>query len=249
MTFCERCGAVLPAGARFCPQCASPVSGAGTSPLSTSLASGSDVRSPPLPGAPTQRPGSPGQSTIPLLPGESVRESFQSDPKGMRSVMLRRSSIMFGIMAAIFTPFILLSIFGPGSASGRLIGIGLFASFLIVFGGLLFGIGLRGREAARILLTDRRILVENLGRVQSSESISLENVGDVEINTKGGALKAGVAWVYILPMGTKSAIVGGGRARHVAAGVVYIPALPIPQADRLKNLVLSRARVLQSGSA
>jgi hypothetical protein len=76
--------------------------------------------------------------------------------------------------------------------------------------------------------------------------MTLENVGRVEVNVDSRAVRrAGVAWVYVLPMGTPKAIVGGGRARHVASGVLWVPAVPLDSANSLRSLVVSSARDVQ----
>ena len=74
----------------------------------------------------------------------------------------------------------------------------------------------------------------------------LDNISDIQFEAGRNAKSAGVTWVYILPIGANQAMIGSGRYRRAAPGVVWIPALPAAQAEEFKGYVLGQARSLQA---
>lgn len=169
------------------------------------------------------------------------------DLEGFRRTVRRNMSLMYGLMVAIFVPFMVLTTFTASSRANLVLSLGLFGGLLLFFGVFIVVLSRRGRTTpTEVLLTNRRILVENFGKGESSASMPLDNLGDVSIESKGSAKAAGVAWVYLLPIGATQAMVGAGRNRQAAPGVVWIPALRTDRAERLKSLALAQARALQS---
>jgi len=120
---------------------------------------------------------------------------------------------------------------------------------LVLIGGMLLAASSSVARKPPIVLfvTDRRAIVENPTAEGSSATIGLENLGNVEINQSSRAARyAGVAWVYLLPTGATKALVGSGRGRRAAPGVIWIPAVPSAEAGRLQSLLVSSARELQA---
>jgi len=147
-------------------------------------------------------------------------------------------------MVAVILPFLLLTLL---SGPVRLpVLIFLYPVLLILVMILITRRSIGRSGTTRAFVTDRRILVDQPSK-ETSSSMALENVGRVEINVGGrAARRAGVAWVYVLPMGVAKAMVGGGRARHAAPGVLWIPAVPIDTANEFRNLVIMSAQNLQA---
>lgn len=247
MTSCPNCDALLPYGAVACPSCGTVV---GTvAPLSAPLASGTT----PTVGAMTLQGGRakgglglPNQPSLPLFPGETVLARFNSNPAGMSKVLAFNALIVVGVFLAILLPLILFALLAIGSFDPVL----LVAFFPVVLILLILGISARaaGRRAPTVVfVTDRRVIVDSLGRPANSAAIGLESLGDVQIDQSvRAARRVGIGWVYLLPMGTTTALVGRGRYRRAAPGVVWISAMPMDQAESLRSLVVAQARDLQA---
>jgi len=187
-----------------------------------------------------------GGGSIPLLPGESVVARVESSPAGQAKVSRLGLLLVAGVLAVITVPFLVLGIFaGPFNPTILIV---LFPLVLILGMGAVVNRNLSSRTPAVVQVTDRRVIVQNSSsREASSAAMGLENVGDVDVAKQTFASRrAGVTWVYFLPIGTPHALVGRGRGRHVAPGVLWVPAVPIDRAAELKEVVLSRARQLQS---
>jgi hypothetical protein len=239
---CPRCYALLPYGAATCPSCGAPVGPLPSAPAPAVAPSaaqvpryqtGYPVVGPPLPPAPT----------LPLYPGETVLARYSSDPAGSARVIRLNMLIVLGIVLAIFLPFIAITLTGPVTPA-----IGILFLPLILIGGVM-GYGAYNasqRPPTVLFLTDRRAIVEHYGSNASSAAMGLETLGDVRADQNNWATRrAGVVWVYLLPMGTSQPMVGGGRNRHAAPGVVWVPAMPVAQAQELRERVLRQARELQ----
>jgi hypothetical protein len=184
-------------------------------------------------------------AAIPLYPGEAVVARFENSPEGQAKVVRFNGMVLVGIMAVIWVPFIIILAFQRPFDPVLLI----LPAFLLLFIGLSWSNVRRVRRyrPAQVFVTDRRVIVQESGRDATSAAIGLENLGNVEIKQSSrSARSAGVTWVYFLPLGTTKAMVGGGRHRHAAPGVVWVPAVPVASAQQLQTLVLTRARELQA---
>lgn len=246
MASCDRCFTLLPPGAFVCPNCGAPVRAPGPTagPYSpTTAPSPSRPAGPPVAGAPAAAIVPP--SRLPLLPGETVLRQYATDVARMRSLRTRQLGIVVGVVLVLTVPLLALAILGGGGANVGGLAIAFVPLVLIV--GMLLAIMARARDVAPTYatVTNRRILVENLAGGASSASMPLDNLSDVVIAGGSAARGAGVAWVYLLPLGATTALVGGGRNRRAAPGVIWIPALPVAQAEELKRTVLPMARELQ----
>lgn len=151
---------------------------------------------------------------------------------------------MFGVLAAILVPFtVLLALSGP---IDPFVFVAFLPILLIVAILLPATVKLARAPPTVTTVTNRRILVENPAKDGASSTFTLENLGDVEVSQAGYATRrAGVAWVYLLPTGATRAIVGRGRARRAAPGVVWIPAMPLAAANALRDVAVAQARALQ----
>lgn len=168
------------------------------------------------------------------------------DLAGFRRVVRRNLLILPLIVIIVFVPFmILIAVQGGPKAA---FGLALFGVLIALFAGMGFYFSRRvGKTAPTVVLvTNRRVLVENFGKDESSASMPLDNISDVVFEAGRNAKSAGVTWVYLLPIGATSAMVGSGRYRRAAPGVVWIPAIREAEAQELKSYVLSQARALQS---
>lgn len=183
--------------------------------------------------------------TLPLFPGETVVSRFENSPAGQAKVARYNGSIIIVMMLAIFVPFmVLIVISGPVNFV-----ILLYPALILFFVAMILMGSRRASRAAptQVFLTDRRVIVQQSGPNASSAAIGLENLGNVEVNqTARASRSAGVAWVYFLPVGTPQAMVGAGRGRHAAPGVLWVPAVPVAQAQTMRDHVLARARGLQT---
>lgn len=241
---CGHCGQPLSPGARFCPTCGSP-----NTPTSS-------YAPPPLTGSsraqmslmpPTQVPSVTldglAAPPMPLLSGETLVGRFASSVDGQKRVASFNMYVALAIVVAVIVPFFAVSILTKPATLVLLIF--LYPPILIV-GMLLYARYSIGRKGSTtVFVTNRRIIVDQRGK-ELSTSMALENVGHVDVNVDAWAARhAGVAWVYVLPMGTPKALVGGGRSRHVAPGVLWVPAVPLDSANSLRNLVVSSAREVQ----
>ncbi|HEV2429089.1 MAG TPA: hypothetical protein VGV64_04475 [Thermoplasmata archaeon] len=204
----------------------------------------------PLAGSAPYRPSDPTWPmrlpSMPLLPGESVQREYTMDLAGFRRVVRRNLLILPLIVIIVFVPFmVLIAVQGGPKAA---FGLALFGVLIALFAGMGFYFSLRvGKTAPTVVLvTNRRVLVENFGKDESSASMPLDNISDVVFEAGRNAKSAGVTWVYLLPIGATSAMVGSGRYRRAAPGVVWIPAIREAEAQELKSYVLSQARALQS---
>lgn len=252
MANCASCGAPLPPDARYCPRCAAPIRPA---PLPSAAPTAPPyVPSRPLSSAAPAVYGAPPPPTppvsIPFLPGETVERTYSMDVQGFQRVIRRNLLIMPLIMLIVFVPFLILLVAQGGGNPGALLGAGV---LVVMIGGISGMVGWASRRASTriptmVVVTNRRVLVENFGTGESSASVPIDNIGDVTLEGGRVAKAAGVAWVYILPIGATQAMVGAGRARRAAPGVVWVPALPIPQAEEFRNYVLGRARALQAAA-
>jgi len=211
------------------------------------------MASAPLPSAIAPAPAAPSASwagrdagTIPLLPGESVVARFESSPAAQAKVARLGLLLVAAVLAVVVVPFLLIGVFATSFNPSILIV--LFPLILILVMGAVVNRNLSRQSPAVVQVTDRRVIVQNSSsREASAAAINLENLGDVEVAKQTFASRrAGVSWVYFLPIGTPHAIVGRGRGRHAAPGVVWVPAVPIDRATQLRELVLPRARQLQS---
>lgn len=243
--FCSQCGIPLTPGQLFCPACGFPT-GAAALPRSA-MSGGPSLPQPATSPVSARAPftgEAPGGPSIPLLPGETLLGRFASSTQGQKRVASYNSYILLGIMVGVLLPFAVLSL-AAGSRSPVLL-IFLYPPLLFV-GGLLYSRYTVGKKGpTRVFVTDRRILVDQPG-AGTSGSMVLENVGHVEVSVESRAVRrAGVAWVYVLPTGTPKALVGKGRGRHAASGVLWIPAVPIDDANALRALVVTSAQAVQS---
>jgi hypothetical protein len=105
---------------------------------------------------------------------------------------------------------------------------------------------LGSRLPSRVSVTDRRVIVENFGKGSLSTSARLDNLGDVKVEAGRAARASGVAWVYFLPLGTTQAMIGSGRYRMAAPGVIWAPSMPLSQAEELQRFTLAQARAVQA---
>lgn len=243
--FCSHCGNPLSPGERFCTVCGFPTVST-PSPKSTPLG-GPALPQPPVPPLSTHTAiggKATGGPSLPLLPGETLLGRFASSTEGQKRVTSYNMYIVLIIMVGILLPFLLISLLARPASP--LLLIFLYPPILIV-GMMVYArhsIGKKG--STTVFVTDRRIIVDQPG-AETSTSMALENVGHVEVNVDArAARRAGVAWVYVLPMGAPKAIVGRGRARHAASGVLWVPAVPLDSANSLRNLVVSAAQDVQS---
>jgi hypothetical protein len=244
---CANCHARLPRGATFCPSCGAAVSRAVAAPLPQARAGpGPESGQSLTTGSAPYRPSSSAlPPPLPLFTGEVVVAVFENSPEGQAKVVRFNGLIVIGIMAAIWAPFIVLLLL---TAPFNLIDLFL-PAFLVFFVALTWWNFNRVKRyrPAQIFVTDRRVIVQESGRDATAAAIGLENLGDVDINLSArAARRAGVAWVYFLPLGTTKAMVGRGRGRQAAPGVVWVPAVPTERAQQMRSLVLSRAGELQS---
>lgn len=197
-------------------------------------------------------PGDPALHPVgfPLMPGETIVRQYAMDLTGMVRLRRRRFYFLIGIMLIVLLPFFFLTAFSGGS---RGLGIAAFAFgvplvlILGVFGAAMLRAG--PVQPSYATVTTRRVLVENLGRGESSASMPLDNVQDVQIETASQGKSLGIVWVYLLPLGATAAMVGSGRYRRAAPGVVWIPALQRTQAEELKQLVMTQAQTIQAREA
>ncbi len=169
---------------------------------------------------------------------------FSSDPKSVARVIRFNMLIVLLIFLIILVPLVYL-VLSSGPVNPLIIVV-----FLPVF--LLGGISLAsawsaGRRRPTVaFVTDRRVIVESFARQASSAAIGLETVGAVQLDQSARAMRrAGVCWLYILPMGTTVPLVGSGRYRQPAPGVVWMAAVPMSTAQALKSLVVQQAHDVQ----
>jgi len=237
---CARCYTVIPPGSRYCPNCGAPApAGAPSLPLSTAYAPALApapvaVGGPPAPPGAAFRPPS-----FPLLPGETVLRQYAMDLEGFRRLMRRRGLVLFGIMGVIFGAFLIapLALTGAFSDPSTWVILALPIVVLLLMPTMLIVRGAR-TPPSYATLTNRRVLVENLGRGESSAIMPLDNLSDVVLQGDRVAKGAGVQWVYLLPLGATQPTVGAGRARRAAPGVVWIPALRTADAEELRRTLL-----------
>ncbi len=197
------------------------------------------------------RPGSgrnagdlPNQPTLPLFPGESVLSTFSSDPKSMARIIRFNMMVMVVIFLAILVPIVLLTLStGPFDP---IILVVLFPVALIA-GMAASSAWTAGRQKPTVaFVTNRRVLVDSYGREASSAAIGLEAIGNVQLDQSARAMRrVGVCWVYLLPMGTNAPLVGSGRYRHPAPGVVWMTAVPLTTGEALRSLVIQQAHDVQ----
>lgn len=172
------------------------------------------------------------------------------DLDGFRRVMRRNQTFMLALMLAIFLPFMVLIGFTASSPAKAAFGLGLFGVIIVLLLVVMLVAGRGGRTTPTIVhVTNRRILVENTGKGESSGSISLDSLGDVVLESKGAAKSAGLSWVFLLPLGTTTLRIGSGRVQMLAPGVLVIPAVSTVRAEELRSYVLERARALQAAPA
>lgn len=177
------------------------------------------------------------------MPGEGDVARVESSRKGQARVMRLNMLPMALIFLVILGPVAAFIVLSGGFTPALLV---LVLPLLLVLMLESTARGVERRAPASITVTDRRAIVYN-PRDDSSAAMGLENLGSVEIlQGSFGARRAGVSWVYLLPTGTPTAIVGRGRARRAAPGVIWIPAVPNDQANALKSTLLARARDLRA---
>lgn len=241
---CPRCYAVLPYGATTCPSCGTAVGPLPSMPVpSVAPSPASGARFAPAP-AGAFGASLPPVPSLPLYPGESVIARYTSSPAGSARVIRLNMLVVLGVVLVVLLPLGLLGLFqAPGPTA-----IILFLPLLLVGGMLGYASIVAGKRPPTVLfLTDRRAIVEHYGTNASSAGMGLENLGDVRADQNNWASRrAGVVWVYLLPLGTTRPLVGGGRNRHAAPGVIWVPAMPVAQAQELRDRLLRTARELQA---
>lgn len=182
--------------------------------------------------------------SLPLLPEESLVGRFSSSTEGETRVVSFNMYLLLAISLAVLFPFFVFSVLARPS---NLVALLAFLYPPLLFGGMLVyqRYSIRRKGPTTVFVTNRRIIVDQRGK-ETSTSMALENVGHVEVNVDARAIRrAGVAWVYVMLMGTPKALVGGGRNRHAAPGVLWVPAVPLDSANSLRNLIVSSARDVQ----
>lgn len=246
---CPKCYALLPSGATVCPSCGTAIAPAVAPGPPFARRPASAPPAPPV-GAPAGSAGPWAPSTapsVPLFPGEPILGRYVSSVAAQSRVARRGLYVVVGIVTVITVPFFFLILLTGPNVPNPLALIMLFPIVLIL--GTL-GLGSRNRGPVRptsVFLTDRRIIVERYAPQLSSAAMGLETLGDVRFDTNARAARnAGVCWVYLLPMGTTEPLVGGGRYRIPAPGVIWIPALPTAEAQDLRSRALAQAQQVRA---
>ncbi len=236
---CPKCYSLLPSGAARCPACGTPILAA-SPPTVPSVATAPAVP----PGAGFIGPGTtrPGPTSVPLFAEEVVISTVRSSPEGQARVVRFNLLIPFAMILVITVPFlVVLLLSGSPIQPGSLV-----LLFPVVMFGAMFVRAGRRRKTVRptvAYLTSRRVIVERYRPEASSASMPLDNLGTVEVTSASAASRrAGMSWVYLLPLGTASAMFGRGRGRMAAPGVIWIPAVPTAQAEAFRSQVLAAAQ-------
>ena len=188
-----------------------------------------------------------------MLPGEAILQAFRSDREALTAVVRRNTSIFLGIMVVIFVPFMILIALGPNRSLLSILPFeAIFLVLILFFAGMMFrGIRQVSRRPTNVAtVTNRRVIIQHFGKNPAPSIMFLESVGGVEVDQRSSAAKKRhVAWVYVLPQGVSSAMEGSGKNRHLAGGVLYLPAVPIGEAQQMRNLITSRAQAVQAAFA
>jgi hypothetical protein len=186
----------------------------------------------------------PATPTLPLFRDERVVARYGEDLDGLSRTNRGNMVTVLAVLVAVFIPFMAVFAF-TGAGTGFVL---IFAFPLLLVLGVMYAGSRRGRSNRSVaFVTDRRIIVERYGAQAQSAAMGLETLGDVRVQQDSWSVRrAGVAWVYFLPMGTPNPIVGSGRYRSIAPGVLVLPASPRAEADSLRSLVLPMARQLQA---
>ena len=182
--------------------------------------------------------------SIPLFPGENLLARFSSSPEAMARVIRYNSVVLLIVLPIVLVPALVVAFTGPFNPIEVL----LFLPILLVGGMMLLASSAAGRRPPSVLfLTDRRVILQRTGAQGSTAAMGLENLGRVEVQgSSWGARRAGVAWVDLLPVGTTSALVGGGRSRHAAPGVLWLPAVPAATAEEIRDRITRQASAVQA---
>ncbi len=246
MASCPKCYALVPYGATVCPSCGASLvplaSAPPTAPSPASRSATSARRTSAGPPTPGDLPSTP---TLPLFPGETIVVRFANSPAGQARVIRANGLIVVGLLAIFLIPFTIIIVTSGGQFNPILLIV--FLPILLIGGMMGLGSNKVAHSRPRVVfLTDRRIIVERRDREASSAAIGLETLGDVQIlQNSRGSRNSGVAWMYLLPTGTPQAMIGRGRARQAAPGVIWIPAVPMDVAQSMRTRILASARDLQ----
>ncbi len=234
----------LPQGLTTCPSCGTLVSAGSPAYLPALPVQAQTSNSTAMIGTQASEARNlPNQPSAPLFPGETIVARFNSYPPGVGQIR-RLNMRLFFVGFAAFTAV---------AALGLYFVMGVFALVLLVLCGFWIAVfrmvGASGaRKAERApptvaFVTDRRVIIDSPGPPPSSSSIELENLGDVTLyQGTSAARRAGVFWIYLVPVGTASALNGVGRYRTLSPGVVWIGSMKPEQAQALKSVALQQAR-------
>lgn len=175
-----------------------------------------------------------------------------SDRAALAHVIRRRMYFITGLMVVIFVPFMVI-IALPNSGNLLTIALieGLFGGMIAFFAGVGYmAVRRSARTPATVTtVTTRRVIVQHFGKDPAPSVIFLESVGRVELNQHATSRRFGVAWLYVLPQGVPTVMVGAGKSRHVASGVLWVPAVPQREAEVLRDLITAEAQRVQAAFA
>ncbi len=189
-----------------------------------------------------------------LKEGEAIVRRYVSNVPAMAA--MRRSALEWAWVSgvAIGIPLIAVLVFLAWSTGASLVPVVVVGVVVAAFGALRWGLP-RAEYAEDIsrplpdivYVTTQRVIVDSGLAWQSTTAMPFTIVKDVTVWQDRTRRRAGVAWVYLIPLGaTAIEARGEGGELETAPGVIEIQNLPAADAQSLRTEVLQRARGVQA---